>query len=63
MRWFWRSHSGLSRLFGDCVEDTSGGVSALTSRVSVEGAWPCSAAAEEYDMGLSEGEGESETSC
>lgn len=28
-----------------------------------EGAWPCSAAAEEYDMGLSEGEGESETAC
>lgn len=31
-----RSHSGLLRLFGERVEDTSGGVSTLASRVSVE---------------------------
>lgn len=55
------TYSGLSRLFGGCVADASGGVSMVTSRVSVEGAWSRSAAAEEYDMGLSEGEGESDT--
>lgn len=30
------SYSGLSRLFGGCVADASGGVSMLTSRMSGE---------------------------
>lgn len=35
----------------------------VTPERALEGAWPCSAAAEENDMGPSEGEGESEASC
>lgn len=33
----------------------------VTRQLLSEEAWLCSAAAEKYDMGLSEGEGESET--
>lgn len=58
------SYSGLSRLFGGRVAGASGGrACADVTRERPEGAWSRSAAAEEYDMGLSEGEGESDTAC
>lgn len=40
-----------------------GRVDADVTRERRVGAWSRSAAAEEYDMGLSEGEGESDTAC
>lgn len=65
---FSRRYSGLSRLDAAPAAEASGeGVCQISPRADVtrqrpaEEAWLRSAAAEKYDMGLSEEEGESET--